>query len=97
MNYIELQELACAMLGWDCDEVFDSGREDEIEVALADKFGISYEQLGDIVKALLPLTSPLQSEMTGKYYHVFGKPDGVDKLTAIIKIPFVEKGGEHED
>lgn len=82
------------MLGWDCDEVFDSGRDEEIEEVLADKFGISFDQLGDIVRALLPLTSPLQSGMTGEYYHVFGKPDGVNKLTAIIKIPFVEEGGE---
>lgn len=97
MMFFELQELACAMLGWDYDDIVDSDREDDIEDALADKFGISYEQLGDLVKSLLPLTMPVQSPLTGEYSHVFGRLNGYDGIIAIIKIPVAKEGGKHED
>ena len=96
MNYYDLQELACAILGLDYDKLVDNGEEDEIDNALYDKFEISIEQLGDLVKALLPLTMPLQSPLTKDWHYCFGKEeDGL--WCAIVKMKATVNSNDNED
>jgi hypothetical protein len=96
MSYYDLQELACAILGLDYDKLVDNGEEDEIDNALYDKFEISMEQFCDLVKALLPLTMPLQSPLTKEWHYCFGKEeDGLWR--AIIKMKATVKTDDKED
>ena len=71
MNYNDAQELACAILGMDCDELVNEGRDSEIEDSLYEKFEIGMEQFCDIVKALLPFTPTVKAGMSGDMYHAF--------------------------
>lgn len=71
MNYYDAQELACAILGMDCDELVNEGRDSEIEDSLYEKFEIGMEQFCDIVKALLPFTPTVKAGMSGDMYHAF--------------------------
>ena len=71
MNYWDAQELACAILGLNCDDLVDEGRENEIEEALYEKFEIDMEQFVKIVEALLPFTPVVQAGLTGNKYHAF--------------------------
>lgn len=96
MSYYDLQELACVVLGLDYDRLVDNGEEDEIENALYGKFEINMEQFGDLVKALLPLTIPLQSPFTKEWHYCFGKEDG-NLWRAIIKMKATVKTDDKED
>lgn len=69
--YYEAQELACAILGLNCDDLVDEGRENEIDEALYDKFEIDMEQFTNIVEALLPFTPIVKAGLTGNLYHAF--------------------------
>jgi hypothetical protein len=69
--YYETQELACAILGINCDDLVDEGRENEIDEALYVKFGIDMDQFVNIVEALLPFTPIVQAGLTGNKYHAF--------------------------
>lgn len=71
MDYYDAQELACAILGMDYDELVDEGRDSEIEDALYEKFEIDMEQFCDIVKALLPFTPKVKAGLSGDVYHAF--------------------------
>lgn len=76
MYYDEVQELACAILGVNYDDLVDEGREDEIEEAIYVKFGIDMEQFTNIVEALLPFTPIVQAGLTGNKYHAFVNEKG---------------------
>lgn len=96
MSYYDLQELACVILGLDYNKLVDNGEEDEIDNALNDKFKIGMEQFVDLVKALLPLTMPLQSPSTSKCYYCLGKEeDGFWR--AIIEMEATVKTDDKED
>ena len=71
MTYYEVQELACAICGLDYDTLVDEGREDEIEDALYEKFGISIEQFSAVAEALLPFTPVVEAGISGTLYHAF--------------------------
>lgn len=71
MDYYDAQELACAILGMDYDEIVNEGRENEIEDVLYEKFEIGMEQFCDIVKALLPFTPTVKAGLSGYMYHAF--------------------------
>ena len=71
MIYYEAQELACAILGLNFDDLVDEGRENEIDEALYDKFEIDMEKFTNIVEALLPFTPIVRSGLTGNLYHAF--------------------------
>lgn len=89
MIYYEAQELACAILGVNYDDLVDEGREDEIEEAIYVKFGIDMEQFTNIVEALLPFTPIVQAELTGNKYHAFvNEKEGL----MIVKQQVVEEG-----
>lgn len=73
MNYRDAQELACAILGLNYDDLVDEGRENEIDEALYEKFEIDMDQFVNIVEALLPFTPVVQAGLTGNKYHAFVK------------------------
>ena len=90
MNYSDLQELACTILGLDYDKLVDNGEEDYIDKSLYNEFGIDIDQFGDLVKALLPLTMPLKSSLTKEWHYCFGKEDhglwrAIIKMKATVK------------
>lgn len=71
MMYYEAQELACAILGLNYDDLADEGRENEIDEAFYEKFEIDMNQFVNIVEALLPFTPVVQAGLTGNKYHAF--------------------------
>ena len=92
MMYYELQELACAILGLDCDELIDEGRENEIDQAIYDKFEISMEQFENIVAALLPFTPVVKAGLSGTMYNAFVKNE---EGLMLVKKEYKEgKGGK---
>lgn len=89
MMYYEAQELACAILGLNYDDLVDEGRENEIDEALYVKFGIDMDQFVNIVEALLPFTPIVQAGLTGNKYHAFvNEKEGL----MIVKQKVVEEG-----
>jgi hypothetical protein len=88
MNYWDAEELACAMLGLDYDELVNDGRESEIEDAIYEKFEISMTQFCDIVEALLPFTPLVQGGLTNTLYHAFVD---VKENRAIVKKEYKEE------
>ena len=90
MNYWDLQELACVVLGENYDKLVDEGLEDTIEQKLFDKLGVSLEQFHDIARELLKLTPPVKSELTGEWHNAFViHEDGM--MRAIVKNKFEPK------
>ena len=73
LHYDELQELACAVLGLDYDDVVNEGRESEIDEKLYEKFDIDIEQFQKVAEALIEFTPIVGGGLTGKMYHTFGK------------------------
>ena len=84
MDYYENQELACAVLGLDYNKIIDEGRDEEIDYKMAEVYEIDMSTFHSIAEALLRLTFPVKSELTGECYHAFGKMDG-NLFTAIVK------------
>ena len=92
MMYYELQELACAVLGLNSDELIDEGRENEIDQAIYDKFEISMEQFENIVAALLPFTPVVEAGLSGTMYNAFVENE---KGLMLVKKKYKEgKGGK---
>lgn len=91
MIYYEVQELACAILGINYDDLVNEGRESEIEEKLYEKFEISMEQFFNIVEALLPFTPIVQAALTGNMYHAFTNNK---ECLMIVKQKVEEEGGE---
>lgn len=92
MSYWDTQELACAILGLNYDDLVDEGRENEIDEALYEKFEISMEQFENIVEALLPFTPVVKAGLSGKMYHAFvNEKEG---LMLVKKEYKVKKGGK---
>lgn len=89
MYYDEVQELACAILGLNYDDLVDEGRESEIEEKLYEKFEISMEQFFNIVEALLPYTPIVQAGISGNKYHAFVNEK---ECLMIVKQQVVEEG-----
>ena len=69
--YSDVQELACAILNLNYDDLVNEGRENEIEKALYEKYEIDMEQFCKIVGALLPFTPIVQAGISGNKYHAF--------------------------
>lgn len=86
MYYDEAQELACAILDLNYDDLVDNGKENEIEEKLYEELGIDMEQFMNVASKLLLLTYPIKSDLTGTCYHAFGIEDKeVDLWRAICK------------
>ncbi len=63
----DYMEMAAYLLGVDAEDQF------AIEEALAERWDISFEA---VAAALLPLTPPVPSPLSGQPQHVFWRPDG---------------------
>ena len=86
MNYFDIQELASIILKLNYDELVDNGEEEMIDERLYEEFGIDLEQFYNIIKALLPLTVPIFSELSKEWYHAFVVNEGTyNVFRAIVK------------
>ena len=79
VNWLEVEELAVAVLGMDEDN-YDS---DDVEQALYDRFEISMESFHKIVEALVPFAVPVQAGFSADRFQGFVK-DGA----LIVKVPY---------
>lgn len=75
MNYYDAEELACAILDLNYDELVNECRENEIEDALYEKYEIGMEQFVQVARDLLRCTYPIKSNLTDTFYHAFGVQD----------------------
>lgn len=71
MDYIEAEELAIAVLGLPEESDYD-----DIGKALHERFDVSFETFSAIASALMPLTIPGKSAITGELFHGFVKDCG---------------------
>lgn len=86
MDYYEAQELACAILGLNYDELVDEGRESEIEETLWAKFNIDIDNFVNLLKALLPFTPVVKAELSGSLYHAFvNEKEGIMIVKQAVK------------
>ena len=86
MDYYEAQELACAILGLNYDELVDEGRESEIEETLWAKFNIDIDNFVDLLKALLPFTPVVKAGLSGNLYHAFvNEKEGIMIVKQAVK------------
>ena len=90
-SYWEDQELVAAALGLSEDEYSKILNEDEskLDEMLFEKWEVSIEQFANISNALLPLTMPVKTAVTGSTVQVFGRHES-GMFTAIVKTPFKE-------
>lgn len=86
MDYYEAQELACAILGLNYDELVDEGRESEIEETLWAKFNIDIDNFVNLLKALLPFTPVVKAGLSGNLYHAFvNEKEGIMIVKQAVK------------
>lgn len=86
MNYYDAEELACAILDLDYDELVNEGRENEIDEALYEKYEIGLDQFIEVARDLLRCTYPIKNGLTDTFYHAFGvQDDEIDAWRAICK------------
>lgn len=86
MDYYEAQELACAILGLNYDELVDEGRESEIEETLWAKFNIDIDNFVNLLKALLPFTPVVKAGLSGSLYHAFvNEKEGIMIVKQAVK------------
>ena len=89
IHYDELQELSCAVLGLDYDEIVNEGRESEIDEKLYEKFEIGIEQFQNVAEALIEFTPLVGGGVTGDVYHAFGKVlDSKGRFFCLAKTKF---------
>lgn len=80
VDWIDIQELAIALLGIDENSDFD-----ETEEALTTRFEISFDQFRKVVEALVPFTMPAQAVISRESFQGFVN---VKDNTFIVKVPF---------
>jgi len=86
MDYYEAQELACAILCLNYDELVDEGRESEIEETLWAKFNIDIDNFVNLLKALLPFTPVVKAGLSGSLYHAFvNEKEGIMIVKQAVK------------
>lgn len=79
MDWLEVEELAIAALGYSLDDELDS---DTIERKVEEKFGVSLVQFQAVAEALIYLTIPAKTALLGEVFHGFVR-DGA----FIVKVP----------
>ena len=68
-QHVPAEELAAHLTGEDADN--NEALEDGMEM----KYGLDMATFEVIVNDLLPLVFPIRNELSGRYYHAFGKFD----------------------
>ena len=81
MEWFEAEELAVAVLGYCDDDELDS---ETIENKMEEQFGVGMSQFQAIADALMPLTIPGESPLSGELFHGFVK-DGSFVVKTVVK------------
>ena len=71
MNWYEVEELACLMLGKDYDSIVDNYEESIIEDMFYEKYDITLENFEHLLNDLVKFTNPWKSYITGDVYQGF--------------------------
>ena len=86
MQWDEIEELACLMLGKDYDDIVDNYEESTIDDMFYDEYNITLEDFEHLLKDLVKFTNPWKSYITGDVYQGFVIPESnKDLMRAIIK------------
>ncbi len=67
----DIEELAYRAMGKTAEEAENEVNNGDIDLALDDKYEISFDQYCKIVKDLLPFTPQIQGGISGDLYHAF--------------------------
>lgn len=75
----------------------ESGKDiwDEVMEFAEENFDI--QALSDLLARVVYLTSPIQSQLSGKFYHCIGKIDDQGCMETVIKREFIRKPAEPEN
>ena len=86
MNWSEVEELACLMLGKDYDSLVDNYNESVIEDMFYEEYNTTLEEFEHILKDLVKFTNPWMSIISKNMYQGFVVQEN-DKglMRAIIK------------
>lgn len=86
MQWDEIEELACLMLGKDYDSIVDNYEESTIYNMFYEEYGITLEDFEHLLKDLVKFTNPWKSLITEEIYQGFVIPENDNGLMrAIIK------------
>lgn len=86
MQWDEIAELACLMLGEDYDTIVNNYEEFTIDNMFYEEYGITLEDFEHLLKDLVKFTNPWKSPITEKVYQGFVIPEnGKGLMRAIIK------------
>lgn len=86
IEYYEIEELACCMLGKDYDSIVNNYGEDVIEKMFYEEYNITLEEFGCIINDLIKFTPTWESPLTGNLYQGFlVKENNNGLMRAIIK------------
>lgn len=86
MQWDEIEELACLMLGKDYDTIIDNCEESIIYNMFYEKYGITLEDFEHLLRDLVKFTNPWISPITKEIYQGFIIPENNNGLMrAIIK------------
>ena len=86
MQWDEVEELACLMLGKDYDSIVDNYEESIIEDMFYEEYNITLEDFEHLLKDLIKFTNSWKSPITNEVYQGFVIPEN-DKglMRAVIK------------
>ena len=71
MQWDEVEELACLMLGKDYDSIVDNYEESTIEDMFYEEYNITLEDFEHLLNDLVKFTNPWKSPITGEIYQGF--------------------------
>lgn len=85
MQWYEIEELACLMLGKDYDSIINNYDETVIDDMFYKEYNITLENFEHLLKDLIKFTNPWISPITGKLYQGFVVKYNESLMQAIIK------------
>lgn len=86
MQWDEVEELACLMLGKDYDSIVDNYEESTIEDMFYEEYNITLEDFEHLLKDLVKFTNPWKSPITEEIYQGFViQEDNKSLMRAIIR------------
>jgi len=86
MQWDEIEELACLMLGKDYDSIIDNYEESIIDDMFYEEYNVTLEDFEQLLKDLVKFTNPWKSPITKEIYQGFVVPeDNNGLMRAIIK------------
>ena len=85
IDYTEVEELACLMLGKDYDSIVDNYEESSIEDMFYEEYNTSLEDFEHLLEDLIKFTNPWKSPLTGEIFQGFVVNEGNKLMRAIIK------------